>query len=198
MLLIPEERLGTTASPLPERAIALYWASVGGEGAPRLGRHRTYEVWAERWVGEVATPSPALTLSHQTAEVLARSPLRIESEPLAEALALQAGLQWAEGHLSPEVAIARILESGDYGHGFVGLATAAAGYFGLPVAELNEAELAMLIVSLRDPDDYNPWCHLEENRHAILRLGRGGPVVGASTRLRPARPGRCAMRSALS
>lgn len=194
--LIPEERLHSGSDRVPEQAIALYWASLGGRGVPQLGRHRAAEVWLERWVGEVESPSPAIALSHRAAEVVARPPLRSNRES-AQVLALQAALHWVEGHLSPRVAIARVLDAADYGHGFVGLETAAAGYFGLPAAELNDAELAMLIVTLRGPEEFNPWCHLEENQHAVHGLGDAG-LTPPSARLRPARPGRCALRSALS
>jgi len=60
-----------------------------------------------------------------------------------------------------------------YANGIYGFGLAAKFYFGKTVAELNNAQIALLIAQIKGPSYYDPWRHptrAKERRDLILRL----------------------------
>lgn len=69
------------------------------------------------------------------------------------ALAIWLGRNW-----STEEIVACALNRGYYGQGRTGIETAASGYFGRSAADLAHDEVALLMVVLRAPSQFEPHC----------------------------------------
>lgn len=65
---------------------------------------------------------------------------------------------WMSRNWSTEEIVACALNGGYYGQGRMGIETAASGYFGKPAADLAHDEVALLMVALRAPSKFEPYC----------------------------------------
>jgi len=196
--------LGSRAVPLEERAVdpatfppetySLLWARIGGAGEPQLPQLSTY-TFLFRSRAPFNEPEPALRLA-----LLATRPLlgaRPRDVPVDRwRLIYGAAIIWVSRHWTPSQALAAVAQNSFFGHGFRGLHDASKGYFGRGVFDLSQAELAVLLVTARDPVLLNPWCHPAENRAAVtalLQRSQTAPPLPDSplASLLPPPPGAC-------
>lgn len=77
---------------------------------------------------------------------------------------------WLSRNWSTEEITACALNGGYYGQGHMGIETAAAGYFGMPAADLTHDEVALLMVALRAPLKFEPHCDPSALGYDVGRL----------------------------
>ncbi|MEM7412178.1 MAG: transglycosylase domain-containing protein [Myxococcota bacterium] len=66
---------------------------------------------------------------------------------------------WIRAFWSPAERVAEVAHRGYFGHDFVGVESAARGYFGRPAEMLSPEEVAALVLLTRSP--ISPWCRRE-------------------------------------
>jgi membrane peptidoglycan carboxypeptidase len=82
---------------------------------------------------------------------------------------------WVGRHWSAREAVGAYLAQAYFGNGFVGLESAASGYFDAHAEQLDEGQLAVLLVGAHS-QRLDPWCQVEANlaaaQQVLRKLGR--------------------------
>ena len=177
---LPSDREAPSPAAFPPAALALLWLDLGGRGEPSLPRLGPYSLPSA--AREAADPT--LRLARRAARVLldrSGSGARVAS---AGAFSLRSATIWLSRHWSAPQALAALADAADCGHALYGLHEAARGYFGRPLAELSEAEIAVLVVAARSRR-FDPWCRpseVEPAVHALLLEAGVDPTATAGPR----------------
>ena len=177
--LVPRDRSAIQGEPVPDRATAVLWASLGGEGEPSLSSlNPCSAVWSiglRLRPGADITPEAGERLGSLAARVILGRGTRIRGGMSGWHVAHASTSIWARQNWSAREASAAFLTAADYGHGLRGLAAAARGYFGHAPEALTDTELAMLVARALSGRRRDPWCFPESNgaeaRRAVRRLG---------------------------
>jgi len=165
--LVPQDQLTLSIAPMPQKPIAVVWASLGGSGAPRIDCVNPYTfVWRLWSAAPAASPEDQVAILGSRA-LLGRAPRLSRAK---WKLASASAYIWTTRHWTAEQAISTFLAQAYFGHGFTGLEAAARGYFGRAAVDLSSEQLAHLIVVTRAPSNLDPWCHGYRNRSAAREV----------------------------
>jgi hypothetical protein len=163
---LPSDTDAVDPARYPAAALTLLWTELGGRNEPLLPRLGPYTLLAASMRG---APEPGRRLAVQAARALLDR--RPEPGSILSWLSLPTATVWVSRHWGALQALAAIAEAADCGHGLYGLHEAARGYFGRPLGELSEAELATLVVASRSRR-FDPWCRPGEVEPAVRSLIR--------------------------
>lgn len=190
--LIPNERFAIETGPVPDAAVSTLWASLGGSGEPALEHLNPYSflfAFSDAAQRRLLERDASERLSTLAAHAILPRGTRIGGGMGPWHLARASAYIWAGRHWSAREAIGAYLTQAYFGNGFVGLESAASGYFGAQTEQLNEEQLAVLLVAAHSPQRRDPWCHLEENltaaQQVLQRLGRTAAQPHAPTLAAP-------------
>ncbi|MFN2507583.1 MAG: penicillin-binding protein 1C [Chthoniobacterales bacterium] len=111
--------------------------------------------------------SGASTITQQLVKICERRPRTLGTKVIESAIALRLEQLW-----SKEQILCAYLNRVDFGNLNVGLCAAADYYFGKPVADLSEAEAALLAALPRNPRKLNPHIALEKAQVRQQRILR--------------------------
>ncbi|MCH9651878.1 MAG: transglycosylase domain-containing protein [Deltaproteobacteria bacterium] len=173
---------------------SLVWAELGGEGAPVLEPLNPYSYFsialnpiehAEASGSPIHMASPH-RLAARAGRTLVPSAPELGGGMGRWHLTNVAATIWVSRNWSASRAIDHVAGTDYYGHGFVGLPAASAGYFGLEPTQLSPPHAAMLVVIPKRPGRFSPWCFYHANIEQASRL-----VVGPWPELKPAPPDTC-------
>ena len=151
--LLPADRAPVDPAAFTPLAIEFTWIQFGGEGPPRFEALDPYTYLSR-------ARSPEYDAISNTAFSAARVLLfrhRTQYPPRPWPVAAGAGTIWVSRHWSAEEALASVLESANYGHGFTTFAGASRGYFGADPEQLSPYQTAQL-VALTWSSTADPWC----------------------------------------
>lgn len=179
-------------------AIRDQYLAVEAKGATSIRKLNPVTFWIDFFVAGrqfPALPSAEEILLRQATRVaqLKHSRARTQGERhLASiALAVKVGRQWTR-----DQAVNTILAESGFRKDVVGIEAAAEFYFGIPLAELKPQESLALIVLLKGPSWYDPFCNSERfgkrYAQAVDKLGKTGPEWSAAAALSRLRPIGCA------
>ena len=157
--------------------VAYYWRARYGSGyRPRFGiaaQLRGMLVGSREFslAAEVARDLVAKKLERERRGVYPRTDWRSLRPLFVWATALALLRDW-----SAEECALYLLHHAPYGHGVVGLRSAAMRYFGKELKQLSQLEAGRLVVvALRGHQRLDPWCFESANRELVFKLlGAGG------------------------
>ncbi len=183
LTLLPSDRTPSDPSRLPALALELKWATFGGESEPHF-------------VG--VTPYGYLRKEHDTelnTAFAAGRRLLIRGRrqyPKPWLVSGPSATIWISRNWSAPEALATILGSANYGHGFESFIEASEGYFGSAPSELSPYQVAQL-VALTWSVRFDPWCSPERSdekaREILARHWH--PIEEGRRALRPKPPDAC-------
>ena len=199
---IPGERFEVGAPSVPDAAVMLLWASLGGTEQPALTPETPYGFVWDIYVSSTGSELERAGAPQQLANLAARAILprgtRLRGGMAVWHLARASAVVWATRHWSPTQAASAWLNQASFGHGIVGLQAAAAAYFGQPPEQLNRTQHAMLIATIasRKLDVFgktypDPWCSLDEIVAEMQKLGLENRAAANAVRIQSAPAGAC-------
>lgn len=170
------------------------YLAVEADGATSIRKLNPVTFWIDFLVSTrrfPAPPPPEQILLYRATRVAqfkhSRARTQGEHHVASIALAVKISRQWTR-----DQAVNTILAESGFRKDVTGIEAAAEFYFGIPLAELRPQESLALMVLLKGPSWYDPFCNRERfaKRYAqtVEKLGKTGPdwsAAAALSRLRP-------------
>lgn len=191
---VPQDRVATHVS-------RTYWQYLGGAGEPVIPARNPYSfLWEYLQIIRDSEGRIVGSAEHKLTELASRALLLRQppqSQPLSVAnlqLPAASAYVWVSRHWSANEAIATMLMTSDFGHGFRGMEQASEGYFGVPAQSLDEPQMYVLFIAAKSPKTLDPWCNPGRLVQFFARsqLFEGMSVTPDSINLLPAPPNACA------
>ena len=163
----------TIVTPLSELSIPksvsqTYWRYLGGVGEPKIEPKNPYEFLSDFFILVTSDDYEfGWTAEYDLLSLAARTVMFREKFSGDWHLSNASALIWISRNWTADEAIATVLQNDYFGHGFRGIDSAAAGYFGKPLERSSEAEIVYLLVITPAPTRRNPWCYPSTHREAF-------------------------------
>ena len=172
ILRLPHDTSPIRNPKIPDVMLEIAWKEFSGTGERSMTPIR-FDHYAALFLS-IKSPEQSFPSSSGTATFAARLLLFRRYKQALNAAEWKrlyaAAFIWVSHHWTIDEALMTILTASYYGHGIFGIERAAKTYFHKPVNQLEKEEMASLIVILRRPGSFNPWCYPENNLRQVNRL----------------------------
>lgn len=158
---------------LSETLVQVAWVEFEGLGPIAVQRMNSVRFAADLAFNGLAgrrAAAPGMRLTAFCARGIIQDRAVGPTDSIAFNLDLASLSIWMSRNWSTEEIVACALNGGYYGQGRTGIETAAAGYFGMPAADLAHDEVALLMVALRAPSKFEPHCDPSALGYDVGRL----------------------------
>lgn len=169
--LLPDDTSPIRNSRIPDTMLEIAWKEFGGAGE-RIMTPIRFDHYLTLFLS-LTPPEKSFPPSSETATLAARRLLLRHERALRASTwkrRYAAAFIWVSHHWTIDEALMTILTSSYYGHSIFGIERAAKVYFQKPVNQLEKKEMTSLVVILRRPGAFDPWCHPDNNLRQVNRL----------------------------